>query len=109
MHSLACRKSSCLRCSITVFFTLRWKLKSNSSRVFLAGKRAWRMRASPPWLSRADNLGGQQQLHKPLIAPLLGAGAVGQLGQRPGRGGRLERPEQVREFGRRTHAGISWS
>src|SRR5262249_14194359 len=37
MHSLACRKSNCPRCSITCFFTLRWKVKSNSSSVLRAG------------------------------------------------------------------------
>jgi hypothetical protein len=36
------------------FFTLRWKLQSNSSRVLRAGKRAALMRASPPWASRED-------------------------------------------------------
>jgi len=40
MHSLACKKSNCPRCSITVFFTLRWKVKSNSSSVLRAGNRA---------------------------------------------------------------------
>jgi hypothetical protein len=52
--SLAWRKSSWPRCSITCFLTERWKVKSNSSRVFLAGKRAERMRPSPPWASRED-------------------------------------------------------
>ena len=36
---------SCLR-------TERWKEKSNSSSVLRAGKRAARIRASPPWASR---------------------------------------------------------
>ena len=48
------RKSSWPRCSITVFLTERWKLKSNSSRVLRAGKRAALILASPPWLSRAE-------------------------------------------------------
>jgi hypothetical protein len=36
-----------------VFFTERWKVKSNSSNVFLAGNRAVLIRPSPPWDSRA--------------------------------------------------------
>ena len=52
--SRACRKSSCPRCSITVFLTERWKVKSNSSSVLRAGKRAALIRPSPPWLSRAE-------------------------------------------------------
>ena len=46
----------------------------------------------------AVDLGLQQRRGELLIAPLLGAGAVGELGQRPGRGRRLERAEQVREL-----------
>jgi site-specific DNA recombinase len=53
-------------------------------------------------------LGLQQRLGEALVAPLLGAGPICQLGQRPGRGRRLQRPEQVRELGGRAHA-ISWS
>jgi hypothetical protein len=49
---LECRKSSWPRCSTTAFFTERWKVKSNSSSVFLAGNRAALIRDSPPWLSR---------------------------------------------------------
>ena len=47
----------------------------------------------------AVDLGLQQRGGELLIAPLLGAGAVGELGQRPRRGRRLERAEQVRELG----------
>jgi hypothetical protein len=50
------------------------------------------------------HLSGQQQLREVLIAPLLGPGALGRLGQRPRRGGRLERTEQMRELGGRAHA-----
>src|SRR5215218_2138612 len=50
--SRACRKSSWPRCSITCFLTERWKVKSNSSSVLRAGKRAALIRDSPPWLSR---------------------------------------------------------
>src|SRR6185312_4888846 len=52
---LACRKSSCPRCSITCFFTLRWKVKSNSSSVLVAGNRAARIRSRPPEDSREDS------------------------------------------------------
>ena len=48
----------------------------------------------------AVGLGLQQRRGELLIAPFLGAGAVGELGQRPRRGRRLERAEQVRELGR---------
>jgi hypothetical protein len=52
--SRAWRKSSWPRCSTTVFFTLRWKVKSNSSNVLRAGNRADLIRPSPPWASRAE-------------------------------------------------------
>ena len=57
----------------------------------------------------AVDLGLQQRRGELLIAPLLGAGAVGELGQRPRRGRRLERAEQVRELGRRAAHAISAS
>src|SRR5919201_1475476 len=44
--SFACRKSSWPRCSTTWRLTERWKVKSNSSRVLRAGKRAALMRPS---------------------------------------------------------------
>ena len=49
---LAGRKSSWPRCWISVFLTERWKVKSNSSSVLRAGKRAALMRPSPPCASR---------------------------------------------------------
>ncbi len=52
--SFPCRKSSWPRCSTTCFFTERWKVKSNSSRVLRAGKRAALIRFSPPWHSREE-------------------------------------------------------
>ena len=53
-HVLAAgRKSSWPRCSTTCFLTERWKVKSNSSSVLRAGKRAALMRFSPPWVCRA--------------------------------------------------------
>ena len=79
----------------------RWKVKSNSSSVLRAGKRAALMRPSPPWLSRRGDLGREQRLGEALIAPLLLAGAVGELRQRPRGGRRLQRAEQVRQLGRR--------
>ena len=57
----------------------------------------------------AVGLGLQQRGGELLIAPLLGAGAIGELGQRPGRGRRLERAEQVRELGARAAHAISAS
>ena len=55
------------------------------------------------------DLGRQQGFGEALIAPLLLACTVGELGQRSGGGRRLERPEQVRELAGLAHAGISWS
>jgi hypothetical protein len=51
----------------------------------------------------------QERRRELLIAPLLLAGAVGELGQRPGRRRRLQRPEQMREFGRRAAHAINAS
>ena len=56
-----------------------WKAKSNSSIVFLAGKRAALMRAWPPWLSRLS-VSVFSRAAELLEAPFLGAGAVGELG-----------------------------
>jgi hypothetical protein len=53
-------------------------------------------------------LGFQQRVGELLIAPFLLAGPVGELGQRAGRGRRLERAEQMRELAGGAHA-ISWS
>jgi hypothetical protein len=49
----------------------------------------------------AVGLGLEQGGGELLKRPFLGAGAVGELGQRPGGGGRLELAKQVRELGRR--------
>jgi hypothetical protein len=49
------------------------------------------------------------ELGELLIAPLLGAGAVGQLGQRPGGRRCLQRAEQVRELRLRPAHAISAS
>jgi hypothetical protein len=78
-----------------------WKAKSNSSIVLRAGKRAALMPGLAAVAVAAVDLGLQQGRGELLIAPLLGAGAVGELGQRPGGGRRLEGTEQVRELGRR--------
>ena len=45
------------------------------------------------------DLGAEQDLGEPLIAPGLLAGPVGERRQRPGGGGRFQRAEQVRELG----------
>ena len=59
--------------------------------------------------ARGD-LGGEQRLGEALIAPFVGAGPLGELGQRPGRSWRLECAEEVRELGVGLgHAGISRS
>jgi len=47
----------------------------------------------------AVDLGLQQGGGELLLAPVLGAGAVGELGQRPRRGRRFERSEEVRKLG----------
>src|SRR4051812_39398340 len=49
----------------------------------------------------AVDLGLEQRRGELLKAPLIGAGAVGELGQRPGRRRRLQGAEQVRELRRR--------
>ena len=57
-----------------------------------------------------SDLGGQQRLGEPLIAPGLLPSPLGQGGQRTRRGRRLERAEQVRELGGGLgHAGINRS
>ena len=50
------------------------------------------------------DLGGEQRLGELLIAPLLRAGALGELRQRPGRGGRFQLAEQVGQLGGVAHA-----
>ena len=57
----------------------------------------------------AVGLGLQQRGGELLVAPFLGAGAVGELGQRPRGGRRLQLAEQVRELGRRAAHAISAS
>ena len=59
-------------------------------------------------VARVD-LSLQQGRCEALVGPFFVAGAVGELGQRPGRGRRLEDPEQAREFRRRAGHAISWS
>ena len=57
----------------------------------------------------AVGLGLQQRGGELLVAPLLRAGAVGELGQRPGGGRRFELAKQMRELGRRAAHAISAS
>jgi hypothetical protein len=56
----------------------------------------------------AVDLGLQQRLGEAFEGPFLGAGAVGELGQRPRRRRRLQRAEEEGEL-RRGHAGMSAS
>ena len=67
-------------------------MKSNSSSVLRAGKRAALILLSPPWRLPRGDLGREQRLGEALVAPLLLAGPLGQLGQRPGGGRRLQLP-----------------
>src|SRR5439155_11597750 len=75
----------------------------------LAGRKARGFDAQLPagGVARGD-LGCEQGLGEALIAPLLASGALRELGQRPGGGRGLHRPEQVGELRGRAHA-ISWS
>jgi hypothetical protein len=75
------------RCRMSVLLTYVWTLKSNSSSVFLAGQRAAVIRSSPE-ASREGDLGLEKCVDETLVAPLLLAGAVAELRQRPG-GGRV--------------------
>ena len=83
---------------MTCFFTERWKVKSNSSRV-LGGWEAGGLDAALAAVALPrGGLGGQQRLREALIAPLLLAGSVGELRQRSGGRWRFQQPEQVREL-----------
>ena len=89
---LACRKSSCPRCSITCFFTLRWKVKSNSSSVLCAGNRAARIRSRPPEDSREEISVDSNASANRSYAPFLLAGAVGKVRPAPARRPGLSSP-----------------
>jgi hypothetical protein len=73
----------------------------------LAGREARRLdaRLATVGLARGD-LGREQRLREALVAPLLLAGPLGQLGERAGRRRRLQRPEQVGQLRGLGHAGI---
>jgi hypothetical protein len=101
MFSRPARKSSRARCSTASRRSEVWKAKSNSSIVLRAGNRAALMRGLAAVAVATVDLGLEQHLGEALVAPLLLARAVGELGQRPRRGRRLERPEQMRQLGRR--------
>src|SRR3954463_4084319 len=77
----------------------------------LAGREAGGLDAALAAVAVArGNLRREQRFGEALIAPLLLAGALGEHGQRPGRRGRLEPTEQVREFSDgAAHAGITAS
>jgi hypothetical protein len=65
----------------------------------LAGRKAGGLDARLAAVAVATvGLGLEQRGGELLIAPFLGPGALGELGQRPGGGRRFERPEQVREL-----------
>ena len=57
----------------------------------------------------AVDLGLQQDGGELLVAPLLRPRAVGELGEGARRGGRLERPEQMRQLARRAAHAINAS
>jgi len=76
----------------------------------LAGREAGRFdpRLAAVALPGGD-LGREQGLGEALVAPFLLARPLGQPGQRPGGGRRLQRPEQVGQLRGLGHAGISRS
>ncbi len=57
----------------------------------------------------AVDRGLEQRRGELLEAPLLLLCAIGELGHRPGCGGRLQRSEQVRELRSRAAHAINWS
>jgi hypothetical protein len=63
---------------------------------------------APVGFPRGD-LGGEHRLQEALVGPFLGAGALGELGDRTRCSRRLQRPKQVVELSRLRHAGISSS
>ena len=98
--SLACRKSSWPRCSTTGLLdrALEGEVELLQG---LAGREAGGLDPALAAVAVArGDLGGEQRLGEALVAPLLLAGALGELRQRPGGGRRLQRAEQVRELGR---------
>ena len=66
---------------MVVRLTLVWTVKSKSSMVFVAGKRAALTRAEPPWLSRRADLLGQDRREVGLVIPALVPGPLGQPGR----------------------------
>src|SRR5919202_1387930 len=88
--SRACRKSSWPRCSTTVFFTLRWKVKSNSSSVLREREAGGLDPALAAVAVARGHLGRQQYLGETFIAPGLLAGALGERRQRARRGRGLQ-------------------
>jgi hypothetical protein len=55
------------------------------------------------------DLGAEQDLGEPLVAPRLLPRSFRERRQRSGGGRRLQRAEQMSELGGLAHAGISWS
>ncbi len=87
-------------------FSDAWKAKSNSSSVLRAGNFAAALAAVR--VARVG-LGLKQGGGELLERPVLGAGAVRELRERPRCGGRLERAEQMRQLGRGARHAISAS
>jgi hypothetical protein len=83
-------------------------VKSNSSSVLRAGKRAALILLSPPWDS-LEATSVEQGLGEAFVAPLLLARPFGELRQGAGGGRGLQGTEQVGELGGLGHAGISAS
>ena len=105
----AWRKSSWPRCSITGFFTDALEGEVELLQCFALREPGGLDPALAAVAVAGGDLGSEQHLGEPLIAPVLFAGAVGERRQRPRGGGGLERAEQVRELGVLGHAGISRS
>ena len=76
------------------FLTLRWKVKSNSSSVFLAGNLAALIRFSPPWVVARGDLCCEQGLQELLIAPGFLPRPLSQARKRSGRSWGLQCPEE---------------
>jgi hypothetical protein len=75
-------------------------VKSKSSRVLVAGKRAALTRAAPPWLSRELTSSVRDRGEIRLVIPALVASPLGEPSTDGLDPGRLESSRQVRKLGR---------
>jgi hypothetical protein len=89
--------------------TLRWKGEVELLERLARGEARGLDAALAAVALSGGDLSGEQGFGEALVAPLLLARAVGELGERAGGGRRLQLPEQVRELAGLGHAGISWS